>query len=238
MTRYRLPRGAPRDDDIEIDRTHAIELGAVRLVGDLVAPVDAGGLVIFAHGSGSGRRSPRNRWVARALNEAGLTTLLLDLLTIDEEGDRRNVFDVALLAARLIGTTAWVRERPELADVSIGYFGASTGAGAALEAAAGLGHDIGAVVSRGGRPDLARPLLPDVVSPTLLIVGGNDPIVLQLNREAHAMLRCEKRLEIVPGATHLFEEPGALERVASLAVSWFTTHLRAVGAASREEAHP
>jgi putative phosphoribosyl transferase len=223
------PRRAAHTDAIVVERTHAIELETVRLVGDVVAPVDARGIVIFAHGSGSSRRSPRNRAVARALNEAGLATLLLDLLTIEEEGDRRNVFDLTLLGTRLTETTAWVRVRPELAALSIGYFGASTGAGAALAAAADLGHGIGAVVSRGGRPDLARTRLAEVVSPTLLIVGGCDPIVLQLNREAGTMLRCEKRLEVVPGATHLFQEPGALERVASLAVSWFTRHLDGAG---------
>ncbi len=168
------------------------------------------------------RHSPRNRRVATALNRAGLGTLLFDLLTPAEEANRANVFDIETLADRLTDATGWLRGR---VAGPIGYFGASTGAAAALRAAASPGADIGAVVSRGGRPDLAGPLLPGVQAPTLLIVGGNDPQVLDLNREAEAALRCETRLEIVPGATHLFEERGALQQVADLARDWFTSHL-------------
>jgi len=208
-----------------VDRTVEIDLGTVRLLGDLVIPAGATGIVIFAHGSGSSRRSPRNRSVAQALNDAGLGTLLFDLLTIDEELDRSNVFDIDLLASRLVGTTTWLHRQPGTHDLRMGYFGASTGAAAALMAAAELGGGISAVVSRGGRPDLVGPRLADVIAPTLLIVGGNDRTVLQLNREARGMLRCPSELEVIPGATHLFEEPGALERVSSLASGWFTRHL-------------
>jgi putative phosphoribosyl transferase len=208
-----------------VDRTVEIDLGLVRLVGDLVIPAGATGIVVFAHGSGSSRRSPRNRSVALALNDGGLATLLIDLLTAEEELDRANVFDIELLANRLVGTTTWLHRQPEARDLRVGYFGASTGAAAALMAAAELGAGIRAVVSRGGRPDLAAPRLSDVTSPTLLIVGGNDRTVLQLNREARAMLRCPSELEIMSGATHLFEEPGALERVARLALGWFTRYL-------------
>jgi pimeloyl-ACP methyl ester carboxylesterase len=211
-------------------RTVDIDLGSVRLRGELVVPAGATGIVAFAHGSGSSRHSPRNRSVALALNEVGLGTLLLDLLTVQEELDRSNVFDVDLLADRLVGATGWLRRQPEAQDLPVGYFGASTGAAAALIAAAELGNEVGAVVSRGGRPDLAASRLADVVSPTLLVIGGNDRTVLQLNREARAILRCPSELEIIPGATHLFEEPGALERVATLAGGWFTRHLvRTVG---------
>ena len=210
-----------------------IRLAETDLVGDLVVPGDALGVILFAHGSGSGRRSPRNRSVASRLHAAGLATLLFDLLTRDEEGDRSNVFDISLLGRRLVETTRWIRGQPGVARLPVGYFGASTGGAAALAAAAELRSDVGAIVSRGGRPDLAGPLLSLVVSPTLLIVGGNDPTVLRLNREAQLRLRCEQRLEVVPGATHLFEEPGALEDVTSLAVAWFTAHL-----AGDETAHP
>lgn len=208
-----------------VDRTVDIDLASVRLTGDLVVPAGATCFVVFAHGSGSSRHSPRNRSVARALNEVGLGTLLLDLLTMKEELDRANVFDVDLLADRLVGATEWLRRQREAHHLPAGYFGASTGAAAALIAAAELRSEIRAVVSRGGRPDLAASRLADVVSPTLLIVGGDDWTVLQLNREARAMLRCHSELEIVPGATHLFEEPGALERVASLAAGWFSRYL-------------
>ncbi|HYU57339.1 MAG TPA: dienelactone hydrolase family protein, partial [Actinomycetota bacterium] len=167
---------------------------------------------------------PRNRLVAGALHGRSIATLLFDLLTPSEERDRANVFDIALLAGRLVRATAWLRERPEATGLPVGYFGASTGAGAALAAAADLGHAIAAVVSRGGRPDLAGPRLPEVTAPTLLVVGGNDEVVLGLNREAEARLRCPTRLEVVPGATHLFEEPGTLERVAALAAEWFAEH--------------
>lgn len=202
--------------------------GGEQISGDLAVPEHATGLVVFAHGSGSSRHSPRNREVATALNRAGLATLLIDLLTLAEERERSNVFDIVLLAERLAAATRWVREQPVTAALGLGYFGASTGAGAALWAAAELGTDIRAVVSRGGRPDLAAPLLAQVQSPTLLIVGGLDRVVIELNREALALLRCEAALEIVPGATHLFEEPGTLEQVARLAVAWFTRHLTGV----------
>ena len=180
---------------------------------------------MFAHGSGSSRHSPRNRQVARALNERGLATLLLDLLTVEEELDRANVFDIGLLAERLVAATRWARAEPPLAELRVGYFGASTGAGAALSAAAELGDEIGAVVSRGGRPDLAAARLAEVRAPVLLIVGGHDEIVIELNREARSLLRAPSELAIVPGATHLFEEPGALEEVSRLAGEWFERHL-------------
>jgi putative phosphoribosyl transferase len=197
------------------------------LAGDLAVPENATGLVIFAHGSGSSRHSPRNRHVAAILNRHGLATLLLDLLTPEEELDRRNVFDIPLLAERLLAATAWAKEQPELGGLPIGYFGASTGAAAALSAAADAGDRISAVVSRGGRPDLAAPRLPDVRASVLLVVGGHDPVVLNLNREALDRLRCPAELKIVPGATHLFEEPGALDDVARLATDWFRRHLAA-----------
>ena len=208
-----------------------VDAGGVRLLGDLNLPEGAGAVVMFAHGSGSSRHSPRNRLVAAALNRAGLGTLLFDLLTVEEEADRANVFDIGTLARRLAAATRWLQERE---PVRIGYFGASTGAAAALLAAGtfaaadgnGTGEaDIGAVVSRGGRPDLAGPRLADVRAPTLLIVGGRDTRVLDLNRQAMQELRCECHLEVVPRATHLFEEPGALDRVAELARDWFTMHL-------------
>jgi pimeloyl-ACP methyl ester carboxylesterase len=185
--------------------------------------------VLFAHGSGSSRHSPRNRYVARLLNEAKLATLLLDLLTAEEEAiDLRTAhlrFDIGLLAERLIGATDWLTQHPDTRDLPIGYFGASTGSGAALVAAAERPDVVGAIVSRGGRPDLAGSALQRVRAPTLLIVGGNDLPVIELNQAALAQLRCEKRLVIVPGATHLFEEPGALDEVARLACEWFERHL-------------
>jgi putative phosphoribosyl transferase len=202
-----------------------IEVGGVRLAGDLAVPASPVGVVVFAHGSGSSRHSPRNRWVAGALNQAGLATLLLDLLTPGEELDRAKVFDIGLLAQRLVGSTRWLGEQPQVGRLPVGYFGASTGAGAALWAAAELGGQIAAVVSRGGRPDLAGARLAQVRAPTLLIVGGRDEVVLELNRQAQAKLRCEHALEIVPGATHLFEEPGTLDQVAVLAAQWFTNYL-------------
>lgn len=201
----------------------AIPAGRALLPGSLAVPSEARGIVLFAHGSGSSRFSPRNVQVAETLNDAGLVTLLFDLLTEEESADRANVFDVPLLADRLLAATAWVEGRPELCDLPIGYFGASTGAAAALSAAAAGG--VAAVVSRGGRPDLAEPRLADVRAPTLLIVGGNDEIVLELNRDALARLTCEAELHVVEGATHLFEEPGALEEVARLARNWFAQHL-------------
>jgi putative phosphoribosyl transferase len=201
----------------------------VELLGDLVLPESAQGLVVFAHGSGSSRHSPRNRQVARALNERRLATLLLDLLTIDEELDRANVFDIALLADRLVAATRWAQREPQIASLPVGYFGASTGAGAALWAAAELGEEIGAVVSRGGRPDLASSRLGEVRAPVLLIVGGHDEIVIELNRDARSLLRAPSELAIVPGATHLFEEPGALQEVSRLAGEWFERHLIRAG---------
>jgi len=199
--------------------------GEVRLAGYLAVPEDAAGIVVFAHGSGSSRHSPRNRYVARVLTEAGLGTLLFDLLTPEEELDRANVFDIGLLARRLTQVTGWLRAQPRAAGAAVGYFGASTGAAAALWAAAGPGAGVAAVVSRGGRPDLARPRLAAVTAPTLLIVGGRDEVVLDLNRRAQAELRCENHLAIVPGATHLFEEPGTLAAAAALARDWFISHL-------------
>jgi putative phosphoribosyl transferase len=196
----------------------------LRLAGDLRLPEPAAGLVIFAHGSGSSRLSPRNRQVAEALNDAGFGTLLFDLLTIEEELDRAKVFDIGLLAKRLLAVTGWVQGEAKLSDLPIGYFGASTGAAAALRAAAQLGDAVRAVVSRGGRPDLAVESLEEVSSPTLLIVGGADWQVLELNEQAARLLRCEHEVAIVPGATHLFEEPGALERVAALAADWFSRY--------------
>ncbi|MFG3539635.1 phosphoribosyltransferase family protein [Streptomyces clavifer] len=208
--------GAPAAEEVEVDA------GGVVLAGDLVLPAGTGAVVVFAHGSGSSRHSPRNRSVATALNGADLGTLLLDLLTPGEEVDRANVFDIGLLAGRLADATHWLRRR---AAVPVGSFGASTGAAAALRAAAATDSGVGAVVSRGGRPDLAGADLSGVRAPTLLIVGGDDTTVIDLNRQAQAALHCENRLDIIPGATHLFEEPGALDRVAELAQEWFTRHL-------------
>jgi dienelactone hydrolase len=207
-----------------------IAAGPVSLAGDLVLPARADGLVLFAHGSGSSRKSPRNRYVAGVLQEAGFATLLMDLLTLDEEhaeraGARRR-FDIDLLAGRLTGATDWVTAHPDTSGLPIGYFGASTGAAAALVAAAQRPGSIQAVVSRGGRPDLAGAALPRVTAPTLLIVGSLDDVVIDLNRAALARLTVDARLEIVPGATHLFEEPGTLEEVARLARDWFRRHLR------------
>ncbi len=199
------------------------------LDGNLGVSADARGVVLFAHGSGSGRHSPRNRYVAQVLRKAGLATLLIDLLTAEEEEvdlrTRHLRFDIGLLAERLVGATEWLERNPDTQNLRVGYFGASTGAAAALVAAAEHPEPIGAIVSRGGRPDLAGPALPRVTAPTLLIVGGNDFPVIGMNQEAMEQLRTEKRLEIVPGATHLFEEPGALEEVARLAADWFVRHL-------------
>jgi putative phosphoribosyl transferase len=213
--------GDPPQRDEEV----TVAAGPVRLGGHLTLPERPAGVVVFAHGSGSSRHSPRNRYVASVLNRAGLGTLLFDLLTPAEEQDRSNVFDIELLASRLIGVTAWLRAQHGVAGLPVGYFGASTGAAAALWAAAPPGADIAAVVSRGGRPDLAGPRLHAVRAPTLLIVGGDDPVVLDLNREAQSLLRCESRLVVIPGATHLFEEPGTLEAAAEAARGWFTDHL-------------
>jgi putative phosphoribosyl transferase len=206
-----------------------VAAGPVELEGNLVVPEGARGVVLFAHGSGSGRMSPRNRYVARVLQRAGLATLLIDLLTPEEEEvdlrTRHLRFDIGLLANRLTGATDWLSQNPETRHLHIGYFGASTGAAAALVAAAERPYKVGAVVSRGGRPDLAGEALSAVEAPTLLIVGGNDVPVIGMNREAMERLRTEKRLEIVPGATHLFEETGALEEVARLAAGWFAHYL-------------
>ena len=207
------------------DRVRTVTIPPVGIEGLLGVPAAARGIVLFAHGSGSGRFSPRNNFVAQALRDSGLATLLFDLLTGEEADDRRNVFDIALLSERLLTATAWVRQDPETAGLAIGYFGASTGAAAALVAAAAGGERIAAVVSRGGRPDLVGPALPAVKAATLLIVGGDDDVVLGLNRTALAALRCEKQLSVVPGATHLFEEPGALEAVVEHARGWFLAHL-------------
>ena len=203
-----------------------IRSGDVQLEGELSIPAGAQGVAIFAHGSGSSRHSPRNQFVARTIREAGVGTLLFDLLTKDEEAvdsyTAQLRFDIGLLATRLIDATYWIKG--EL-DLRVGYFGSRTGGGAALVAAAQLGDMVGAVVSRGGRPDLAGDALPRVESPTLLIVGGLDYPVIEMNEAALAHLRCEKELKIVPGATHLFEEPGTLEQVANLAAEWFQQHL-------------
>jgi putative phosphoribosyl transferase len=207
-----------------------IPAGPAWLYGDLCVPEHACGLVLFAHGSGSGRHSARNRQVAQRLQRAGVATLLFDLLTVQEEQvdmqTREHRFDIPLLTRRMEDATAWVSSQPELARAPVGYFGASTGSAAALIAAARLADRIAAVVSRGGRPDLAGPAaLAAVKAPTLLIVGGADHGVIELNEQAHARLTCEKRLAIVPGATHLFEEPGALEQVSQMASLWFTGHM-------------
>ncbi|MGZ5117199.1 MAG: dienelactone hydrolase family protein [Burkholderiales bacterium] len=212
-----------------VEREVAIRAGSAMLSGSVSVPENARGIVLFAHGSGSSRHSPRNVFVARALQDARLGTLLFDLLTSAEENidlyTREHRFDIALLAERMVDATHWLGTQPELRDLDVGYFGASTGSAAALVAAAQLGDGVGAIVSRGGRPDLAGPALPHVTAPTLLIVGGNDRIVIDLNRRAYEQLRCEKDLMIVPGASHLFEEPGTLETVATLAADWFTRHL-------------
>lgn len=218
----------PRNDPDSI----AILLGSVTLQGDLTVPEGAHGLVLFSHGSGSSRRSPRNRFVAERLQRAGFATLLMDLLTEQEDRTYATRFDIGLLTRRLLGVTRWIQGQPRTAGLPLGFFGASTGAASALWAAAGLGREVGAVVSRGGRPDLAMDVLDRVASPTLLIVGGNDFGVIELNQEAYDRLAAVKRLEIVPGATHLFEEPGTLEKVADLAADWFARYL-----AGGEELH-
>ncbi len=210
-----------------------IPAGGAWLHGDLAVPAGAAGLVLFAHGSGSGRHSARNRQVAAHLQRAGIATLLFDLLTAQEEQvdvhTREHRFDIPLLTGRMQEATAWVQSQPQLRDLQVGYFGASTGSAAALIAAARLGHRIAALVSRGGRPDLAGPAaLAAVTAPTLLVVGGADHVVIELHREAFAHLQCEKQLSIVPHATHLFEEPGTLEQVCDLAAEWFSKHMAGV----------
>jgi putative phosphoribosyl transferase len=222
MATFNRSRTAPANN---LTTSIMIPSGRRRLSGILHVPPKATGVVAFAHGSGSGRFSPRNRFVADVLNHAGFATLLLDLLEEDEADDREKVFDVELLAERLQNAGDWLAQQPATKDLRLGYFGASTGAGAALVAAARNPGGVEAVVSRGGRPDLADADLPAVQAPTLLIVGGNDDIVIQLNQQAYECLRCPKELVIVPGATHLFEEPGTLEQVAGLAQKWFVRHL-------------
>jgi putative phosphoribosyl transferase len=217
----------PHTHGANVLATRDVTIGPLGLAGTLNLPPSASALVVFAHGSGSSRFSPRNMAVANALNARGIATLLFDLLTPDEEENRANVFDIPLLAERLIGVVHWIDSEPELARLPLGLFGASTGAAAALVAAARLGSRIGAVVSRGGRPDLADAALGDVTAPTLLIVGGLDYGVIELNEKAFARLTAPKLLEIVPGATHLFPEPGRLELVITHAARWFKLHLNA-----------
>jgi putative phosphoribosyl transferase len=211
-----------------IKAEHKIAAGTVTLEGSLAIPAGATAIVLFVHGSGSSRRSPRNQFVARVLNQARLATLLFDLLTPDEESQDihtgQHRFNIDLLAERLVHATEWTLEHEQTCRLPISYFGSSTGGGAALVAAAERPGDVGAIVSRGGRPDLAGNALPCVRAPTLLIVGGRDEVVLELNQRAQQRMRCEVKLEIVPGATHLFEEPGALDRVAQLASDWFLRH--------------
>lgn len=210
------------------ERRVQILLGQADLVGDVAIPEHAKGFVMFAHGSGSSRLSPRNRHVADILNGSGLATLLIDLLTVQEARvDRQTMefrFNIGLLAERLMGLTDWQRVHPDLSHLPLAYFGASTGSAAALIAAAGRPQHVRAVVSRGGRPDLAASSLPHVQAPTLLIVGGEDATVIELNQQAFGILQCEKKVVIVPGATHLFEEAGALEQVEHLAAEWYRRH--------------
>jgi putative phosphoribosyl transferase len=219
--------------ELQLDQTIHIPSGRIELEGELKLPEGATGIVLFAHGSGSSRHSPRNQYVARMIREAGVGTLLFDLLTKEEEaidaytGELR--FDIAFLGRRLVDATNWVTSQPATQHLRIGYFGSSTGAAAALIAAVELTDIIAAVVSRGGRPDLAGNALAKVTAPTLLIVGGNDDVVIRLNEEASAKLRCEKQLKIVPGATHLFAEPGTLEQVARLASDWFRSKFQRAG---------
>ena len=212
-----------------VEREVRIASGAASLAGDLAIPAGAKGIVLFAHGSGSSRRSPRNVWVAGHLQRSGLATLLFDLLTSDEEArdarTREHRFDIELLTRRLLDATRWVDALPDLRALSLGYFGASTGSAAALSAAAQSGDRVLAVVSRGGRPDLAGTALPKVTAATLLIVGGRDDVVVGLNQAALREMTCERRLAIVPGATHLFEEPGTLQQVASLAAEWLVEYM-------------
>jgi putative phosphoribosyl transferase len=224
-----------------VERDVSIEFGKVKLPATLNHPEDAAGVVLFAHGSGSSRFSPRNRYVAGVLQSHGIATVLLDLLTEDEEAiDRRTAqlrFNIPLLAKRLAGATSWTVRQAELRGLQVGYFGASTGAAAALLAAARHPGQIAAIVSRGGRPDLAGEALGSVRAPTLLIAGGNDGVVIELNRQALAELGClEKKLVIIPGATHLFEEPGKLEEVAQVAAEWFAEHFLHAGSAEPGQA--
>lgn len=214
---------------VQFENEVLMPVGEVTLDGELQIPPNAGGLVLFAHGSGSSRMSPRNQFVARMLREAGLGTLLFDLLTREEEVidsfTRHLRFDIPLLADRLVSATRWIETVDAARGLRLGYFGSSTGGGAALVAAAKLGERVGAVVSRGGRPDLASAWLPKVKSPTLLLVGELDTVVIDLNQEALAKMTCPTELRLIPDATHLFEEPGALEAVAREAAAWFGSHL-------------
>lgn len=223
------------------EETVRITRGPLSLEGILGLPAQAIGIVVFAHGSGSGRFSPRNNVVARYLQQGQVATLLLDLLTQDEAEDRRKVFDIDLLADRVLFAKGWLEQDDRTKRLDIGYFGASTGAGAALQAAARDPSSIRAVVSRGGRPDLAEPYLPAVITPTLLIVGGDDEPVIEMNRTAYRLLACPKRLAIVPGASHLFEEPGTLEQVAEQALAWFQRYFLAAphqgGVTTTKESH-
>lgn len=226
----------PKSERKDVEREVSIEAGRVVLDGTLGLPNDAAGVVLFAHGSGSSRFSPRNRYVAGVFQSKGIATLLFDLLTrAEEDFDQRTAqlrFDIPLLAKRLIGATRWVLRQPDTRTLPVSYFGASTGAAAALVAAAQLPDAVAAIVSRGGRPDLAGEALDSVLAPTLLIVGRDDEAVIQLNRQAYALLHCPvKKLILIPGATHLFEEPGTLEQVARIAAEWLTHHLAVVGQA-------
>ncbi|MDP1997411.1 MAG: dienelactone hydrolase family protein [Gallionella sp.] len=203
-----------------------IPAGSVELDGELILPPSARGVVLFAHGSGSSRFSPRNTYVAEVLQQRGIGTLLFDLLTREEDRDYETRFDIALLTRRLLAATAWLRTNPTTQTLKLGYFGASTGAAAALQAAAEMGHGTAAVVSRGGRPDLAGEVaLRRVTAPTLLIVGSADYGVIELNQQAYALMNCEKKLTLIPGATHLFEESGTLQQAAHSAADWFAQHL-------------
>ena len=207
-----------------VEQTVSVTGDGLALDGCLGIPPSAVGVVLFSHGSGSGRFSPRNRFVAHRLQQGGIATLLLDLLTEREAEDRRNVFDIDLLADRVLMASAWIRRDEGMKHLPLGYFGASTGAGAALQAAARDPLSVVAIVSRGGRPDLAEPYLARVTAPTLLIVGGDDEPVIEMNEAAFRLLHCSKQLSIIPGATHLFEEPGTLEQVAEQALRWFQRH--------------
>jgi putative phosphoribosyl transferase len=223
--------------DEEVGDVVTIRAGGVELEGNLTIPREAHGLVLFAHGSGSSRHSVRNRFVAGVLNESKLATLLMDLFSPDEESidlaTAQLRFDIAFLAERLLAAIDWLQENPETQKLDIGLFGSSTGGGAALVTAAHRPGDVGAVVSRGGRPDMAGPTLPAVDCPTLLIIGGRDTQVIELNRQAFLELKCKKEMKIIPGATHLFEERGALDEVARLAAEWFRGHLSPLKADSR-----
>lgn len=212
--------------EISIERVVQIVSDGVRLEGILNIPDGATGIVLFVHGSGSGRFSPRNQYVAQVLRDGGIGTLLFDLLEEWESEDRSKVFDIDLLTDRLLSATDWIQSNPDTKDLAVGYFGASTGAAAALQATAKQDSGIKAVVSRGGRPDLAMDYLPKVTAPTLLIVGGEDRTVISLNQESYNLLSGTKKMEIIPGATHLFEESGALEEVARLAQEWFAGYLK------------